>query len=96
MKKVLLALLVLGLLMLACGSSAPKVKTADDFMQEYGGKIEVYNRILTSTDCTGLQAEFDQADSNLKLQEPGTPQYKWGLGYMQASNDRMQAIGCYK
>lgn len=95
MKKPWLAIAVLIVLALACGSSAPKLKTADDFMQEYGGKVEVYNRILISTDCTGLQSEFDQAEANLKLQEPGTAQYKWGLGYMDAADQRLKEIGCY-
>ncbi len=94
--KILLPLFVLVLAMLACGSSANKLKNADGFMNEYGGKIEVYQRILTSTDCIGLQAEFDQADKNLQGREPGTPQYKWGTGYMSAADQRMKEIGCYK
>lgn len=71
-------------------------QTTDEYMKEYGGNPDVYNRILNGTDCTALQNEFNQADENLKLQEPGTPQYKWGLGYMKAVDQRMKEIGCYK
>lgn len=92
---IVLALLILCIAALACGSSTPQLKTADDYVKEYGGKVDVYQRILISVDCDQLQQEFNQAESNLGLQEPGTPQYKWGLGYMAAANDRMKEIGCY-
>lgn len=65
-----------------------------DYMSEFGGNPEVYARIQSLSDCAALQSEFDQAESN--LQEPGTPQYRWGLGYMKASDDRMREIGCYE
>jgi hypothetical protein len=71
-------------------------KSASDYMDEYGGNPDVYARILSSTDCATLQNEFDQAEENLTLQEPGTPEYSWGLGYMKASDDRMREIGCYE
>jgi len=45
-------------------------------MQEFGGNVDIYNRILIATDCAILQDEFNQAEANLKLQQPGTPQYK--------------------
>lgn len=73
----------------------PTISPVESYLAEYGGNIEVYQRIFSSTDCKALQDEFDQADANLKLQEPGTPQYKWGIGYMKASDERMKSIGCY-
>jgi len=79
--------------------SAPQSNSAspiDKYMDEYGGNPEVYTRILSMNDCIALQAEFDQAESNLSNQQPGTAQYKWGIGYMQASDDRMIAIGCHE
>jgi hypothetical protein len=76
------------------GDSSSKAKTTSDYMDEFGGNPDVYARILAMTDCATLQNEFDQAEEN--LQEPGTPQYRWGLGYMKASDDRMREIGCYE
>jgi hypothetical protein len=70
--------------------------TKTDYIKEYGGNPEVYARIAASNDCAALQNEFDQAEQNLSLQAPGTPEYKWGLGYMKASDDRMKEIGCYE
>lgn len=89
----LLALCIFGGLF----ASAPsEPKTAADYIKQYGGSADVYNRILSSTDCIALQADFDQADANLKLHDPGTALYKMGEGYMAAADNRMKAIGCYK
>lgn len=73
----------------------PTLTPAETYLDQYGGMLEVYQRILTLTDCTALQNEFDQADKNLKLQQPGTEQYQWGIGYMNAADQRMKDIGCY-
>lgn len=94
MKRLLIAFCILSLAALACGSDSPK--TVDDYMQEFGGNVDVYNRILSLTDCSALQSEFDQADENLQLQSPGTPQYQAGIGYMQAADDHMKSVGCYE
>lgn len=90
--RVTIAILCFLIATLACGSSAPK--TADDYVNEHGGNVEVYRRILSLNNCAELQQEFDQAEANLALQQPGTDQYKWGIGYMTAANDRMQALSC--
>lgn len=95
MNKAILAFIVLCFFSLACGAAAPAEKTAEDYLNEFGGNVDVYNRILGMTDCIALQAEFDQADANSKLQAPGTEQYQWSIGYMSAADDRMGAIGCY-
>jgi len=94
MNKVFLAFIILFLASLACGSSAPK--TVDDYMQEYGGNLDVYNKILSLTDCDLLQEEFDQAYANSEKNEPGTIQHKWTVGYMTAADDRMKALNCYE
>lgn len=70
--------------------------TTEQYMKEYGGNPDVYNRILTNGDCGSLQAEFNQAATNLELHEPGTPQYKWSVGYMAAANQRMKELNCNK
>ena len=94
MNKVFVAFIVLLLASLACGSSTPK--TVDDYMQEYGGNPDVYNRILSLTDCTLLQEEFDIASENNQRATPGTAEYKETIGYMVAADDRMKALDCYE
>src|SRR3990172_9039381 len=93
MNKVFVAFIVLLLASLACGSSAPK--TVDDYMREYGGNPDVYNRILLLTDCTLLQEEFDIASENNQRATPGSEEYKETIGYMVAADDRMKALDCY-
>ena len=93
MNKVFVAFIVLLLASLACGSSAPK--TVDDYMREYGGNPDVYNRILLLTDCTLLQEEFNIAFENNQREMPGTQGHKETLGYMTASDNRMKELDCY-
>ena len=91
-------LAVVSSLCLICIVAIVAIEWSDskpDYMSEYGGSPEVYARIAALSDCAALQNEFDQAEQNLSAQDPGTPQYKWGLGYMKASDDRMKEIGCY-
>ena len=83
MKKPLLAITVLILLALACGSSAPQLKTTADFVKEFGGNPDVYDRILKMTECPALQEEFNIAEENTNI------------GYMKAADQRMREIGCY-
>lgn len=83
MKKPWLALTVLIVLALACGSSAPTLKTTADFVKEFGGNPDVYDRILKMTDCPALQDEFNIAEENTNI------------GYMKAADQRMREIGCY-
>jgi len=93
MNKVFLAFIVLWLASLACGASVPK--TADDYMQEYGGNPDVYNRILSLTDCTLLQEEFDIASENNQRATPSTAEHKETTGYMVAADARMKELDCY-
>ena len=95
MKQIIPAIIILWLASVACGSAAPTLNTADDYVEEFGGSADVYERILSLTDCIALQSEFDQADTNTELQEPGAPQYQWLIGYMTAANNRMEEIGCH-
>jgi hypothetical protein len=87
--------LCLGILFLAwMGASA--VDTPDEYVKQYGGSRDVYQRLLTLDDCQQLQAEFDRASTDNYRYEPGTKGAKWTTGYMTAANERMKAIGCYK
>lgn len=71
-------------------------QTVDEYMNKYGGNPDIYNKILSLTDCTLLQEEFDQAYANSQIQSPGTPQHKWSTGYMTAADNRMKEISCYE
>lgn len=65
------------------------------YLDEYGGKIEVYEEIFSLTDCTVLQARFETAYENNQRETPGTALFKITLGYMTATDDHMRTIGCY-
>src|SRR3990172_823703 len=93
MNKVFVAFIVLLLASLACGSSAPK--TVDDYVREYGGNPDIYNRILSLTDCTLLQEEFDIASENNQGAVAGTAEHKETTGYMVAADARMKELDCY-
>lgn len=78
------------------GSQSPRITTAaQGYQSRYGGETSVYNRILAMTNCNALQAEFDIADANSDLADPGTAAFKRGLGYMTAADDTMEKRGCY-
>jgi len=92
LKKVLLAFLILCLVSLACG--APTLTTPGDYVEEFGGDITTYTMILSMTDCTELQREFERADENSKRKEPGTQEYRWSIGYRTAADNRMKEVEC--
>ena len=81
MKQVLLVILLLCLAMLACG--APTFRTPGDSV-----------KILELTDCTTLQQELERADETVKIQEPGTQEYKAAVGYRTAAENRMKEVEC--
>jgi len=95
MNKAVLAVIILSVAMLACGSAIPTLNTADDYVNEFGGNRDVYERILSLTDCHQLQSEFDTAYEN-SLRDAGTPKFKWSEGYMKAADNRMKEMGCYE
>jgi hypothetical protein len=80
--------------LLAYGSFAPAPRTPYDYVEEYGGNVDVYVRILTLKDCVGLQAEFDQAEENSKEQDASYAERRSSIGRMAAVVDRMERIGC--
>ena len=62
------------------------------------GYADVYRRIETETDCTKLQAEFDQAWENHKRDKARKrlDLMEIDTSYMDAAADRMEDIGCYR
>jgi len=95
MKQVILAVIVLCLALLACGAPTPTLKTADDYVKEYGGSRDAFQEILSLTDCAALQAKFDTASANNSRETAGTPLFKVTLGYMKAADQRMKDLSCY-
>lgn len=91
MRRVILAVLILCLVSLACTAS---LMTPGDYVNEYGGDVNIYARILGMTDCTELQREFERADESLKLQEPGTDEYRVAVGYRTAADNRLKEVEC--
>ncbi len=75
------------------GSSASS--PAQRFVNQYGGQLSAYQRILGMSDCNDLQAQFDIAAANHDLADAGTAEFKWTLGYMTAADDRLESAGCY-
>ena len=92
MNKVLLAFVILCVMSLACGVST--LITPGDYVKEFGGDITAYTRILEMTDCTELQREFEKAEANTKMQQPGTEEYRWSVGYRTAADNRMKEVEC--
>jgi hypothetical protein len=92
MRQILLATIILCLVSLACSAIPPM--TPGDYIKEFGGDISIYTRILGITDCTELHGEFEQADENVKLQEPDTQEYQASLGYRTAAENRWQELEC--
>jgi hypothetical protein len=58
------------------------------------GSQGVYQRIAGLTDCTAIQAEFDQAYADHEAAPAGSQGREWTVGYMSAAQDRMKALGC--
>jgi hypothetical protein len=68
---------------------------AQRYVDEYSGGFDAYVEIFSSNDCAFLQDKFDIAAGNNERAEPGTAEFKWTLGFMLASDERMQEINCY-
>jgi hypothetical protein len=59
------------------------------------GAATVYREIATTYDCPRLQEMFDTASANNDREEPLSYLFEATLGYMDAADDRMDALGCY-
>jgi hypothetical protein len=94
---------LVALLLAACGddddtsadSETTTTAPAESTTTVGPGDPAVYQRIASLTDCTMLQAEFDQAEENNGRVPAGSDQAEWTLAYMEAADARMQEVGCY-
>src|SRR5215212_7225837 len=101
MKRIVLGIIVLLLIVsLACNSlyslaqSGSDLKTADDYVKQFGGDVDVYNRILSMNDCTNLNNKYHLAVTKWIQQERLSPERKITHGYMEALSTRMAQINC--
>jgi hypothetical protein len=85
--------LLIALVLAACGGSTETAEPVD-YQAEYGGSSTVYAAIASNTDCDELQETFDGAAEVNDASEPGTAQQRSSLGYMTATQDQMEALGC--
>ena len=74
----------------------PSPETADDYVAEYGGRGEVYQEIISMTDCNKLQEKFNIASKNNARASPGTRHFKLTMGYMEVAHNTMTKISCYE
>ena len=65
-----------------------------DYVSQYGGDRDVYQRILDGSGCATAFTEFDQAEGVNMAVQPGSAAYRHSSGYMRAATDRMRALGC--
>ena len=64
------------------------------------GDPAVYARMKASTDCAALRWDYAQAQAGLQraasARHVGERARLHALGYMQAADERMRELGCYK
>lgn len=80
---------------LPTGTPPATLTPAQTYLEKYGGDLESYQEIFDITDCALLQEQFDIAASNHDRYEAGTLLFEVTLGYMVATDQHMQDIGCY-
>ena len=98
-RSTLLALLA-ALALAGCGntandnSAAPSQKPAAETRP---GSAVVYQRIEALTNCSALQRQFDIADRNHEIQKDrgNLSLMEASTSYMEASNARMEELGCF-
>jgi len=84
------------LVLTACGDARGinEPPAARDYVDEFGGSRDAYQRILASDQCDELQVEYDHAADAREGSEPGTRDYRQATGYMKAAYDQMRTVGC--
>lgn len=96
-----LACLVATVALVGCTTTSTETTSTDDQAvvdndpASRPGNPAVYARIESSTDCVGLQREFDVAMSNVESRDPGDELRAVSLSYGEAANNRMREIGCF-
>lgn len=68
---------------------------AQKYADEYNGSYDAYLAIFKSNDCAFLQGQFDLAYQTSQTSTPGSVHHKRAVGFMTASDERMQEIDCY-
>ena len=65
------------------------------YVNNYGGDINLYIKILSMDDCATLQEQFDTFHYDNQHAAAGSDVFQWTQGYMAAADNRMKALGCY-
>lgn len=99
--KVVLTVAVLSVIMLvgvvginAVLQAAGPVDLPQQYVKEYGGDLEVYEEIFTSTDCAELQTFYDSASQSEAAAAPGSAEHRESTGYLTAAEVTLQGVGC--
>jgi hypothetical protein len=71
------------------------VMSPSDYVDVFGGELNVYARILSLTDCAALEREFEQVEDESRLKERDFPGIRRLVGYMIAAADRLEETECY-
>lgn len=79
------------------GRSTSTTSTTATTLPVRAGNPAVYAEIAAETNCSKLQAMFDQADANGKLERRrhNLAMAEVTTSYMEAADQRMRQIGCY-
>ena len=90
----LLAILLVGCRLLNGVETPKEVRTAEYYVEKYGGNIEFHMYILSSSDCEFLYEKFSWAHSLTEINEAGSVGHKIGLAYMISSGDTAEILEC--
>ena len=95
-----MALIVLGTCNVVNADAADPttLNTPADYVAQYGGSINVYQKLMISSDCIYLQESFNRAykGHEMYVKRHHRKGMSWCLGYMACSSERMEVLGCYK
>lgn len=76
------------------GQTSPEARSAQSYVEEYGGDVGVIEVFLGYTDCEVLGRAATAAESNAHAFGLGTARGREQLGRMTAAGDRMDALDC--
>jgi hypothetical protein len=72
----------------------PAAERARDFAQQHGGDPAVYEAIFLETQCSAVEAAFNDASEDNAAAASGTPEHEISRGRMLAASARLREVGC--
>ncbi|GAB4427994.1 MAG: hypothetical protein Kow002_16910 [Anaerolineales bacterium] len=85
-------IVALTLYIILFSGSSPQ--TSAEFAEEYGGTVELYQKIFAAHDCTWLSEQRENAHITYQNFPPGSSAYQRAKGTIKAAEKRMKEIGC--